>query len=564
MSRAYARARGESGSSRAASPPFRASSLARPSSRRAHRSRPPPITDDSTSRWSHFQGARSVPSRTGAASESGAGAGAGLKPCATYGLRRRAEALRFERTSASAAPGRAGARRYGIRLVAEERELAGGRCRGLGGRGQRLLVGIRRHPRGRGRRRRARLVGHGHLAERDVLGEAARRQAFGRAREQREKRAPRRVRRGGAAREPRGHARAAERALEQAGIRARRAQDDGHLVEADAAARLLEHAARDLDGLAALAGRGEEGDVVGPAEARRCGAALVEREEVAAEAGEIVLPFFLLFLDRDHEAGAGERAQGGERPLVAGRHGGERPRRGGRQRGHEAGLGRRLHGHVEQHERPIDGNPGAARPDGADGRREQRRAIRDPRARQLRVEAPGQLAQVAPGVAERVEGGGVHRAEAQVGQRGGQRARKAAEARDGRDVGQSVRLARVEGDARRHGLGAETRRGRQAAARELERRHPRGELPEAEAVQAERGAPRDGDLAHQLVGRLARRADHQHLARRRARLDKRARRGEADAGVGGDGQGERGGGGHVGPHPLINAATDGVALAALQ
>ena len=49
-----------------------------------------------------------------------------------------------------------------------------------------------------------------------------------------------------------------KRVLEQAEVALRRAHEDRHLVEAHAAARLAQNAPRDLDALAALAGRGEE------------------------------------------------------------------------------------------------------------------------------------------------------------------------------------------------------------------------------------------------------------------------------------------------------------------
>ena len=86
-----------------------------------------------------------------------------------------------------------------------------------------------------------------------------------------------------AAAEPDRDPRAREGVLDEAEVLARRAQEHGHLVEAHAAARLVEHVARDLDGLAALAGGGEEDDVV---------AALVRGrflggEEEAAEASQV-------------------------------------------------------------------------------------------------------------------------------------------------------------------------------------------------------------------------------------------------------------------------------------
>src|SRR5437867_1447137 len=76
--------------------------------------------------------------------------------------------------------------------------------------------------------------------------------------QQREEGAARRMRTSRAAVEPGGDAGAAERMLEESGIALRRADEDRHLVEAHAAARLLQDASRDLDAFTPFAGRGEE------------------------------------------------------------------------------------------------------------------------------------------------------------------------------------------------------------------------------------------------------------------------------------------------------------------
>src|SRR5690606_24456298 len=96
------------------------------------------------------------------------------------------------------------------------------------------------------------------LRERQVLGEAARRQLLALAGEDREERPARGMRPFGAAIEIRLDAGAAERVLEQADVPLRRAQQDRDLVEADTVADFGEDPARDLDAFAPFAGSREE------------------------------------------------------------------------------------------------------------------------------------------------------------------------------------------------------------------------------------------------------------------------------------------------------------------
>ena len=74
-----------------------------------------------------------------------------------------------------------------------------------------------------------------HLTEREIFGEPRRRQLLGGTRQQREKRPPRWMRPPCAAVEPCRHAGAPQRVLEQAEVALRRANEDRHLVEPDAA-----------------------------------------------------------------------------------------------------------------------------------------------------------------------------------------------------------------------------------------------------------------------------------------------------------------------------------------
>src|SRR5207247_3672378 len=120
------------------------------------------------------------------------------------------------------------------------------------------------------------------LSERDVFRESAGGEPFGRAGEQREKSAPRRVGTRRAPREEGGDRGAAQGLLEVGTIIAGRAQEDGHPVEGHAPRGLALDAPRDLDALARLARPRLERD--GGVERReRRGGVL---EEVSLQSGE--------------------------------------------------------------------------------------------------------------------------------------------------------------------------------------------------------------------------------------------------------------------------------------
>ena len=90
-----------------------------------------------------------------------------------------------------------------------------------------------------------------------------------------------------------------------------------------------------------------------------------------------------------------------------------------------------------------------------------------------------------------------------------------------RKVRQRLVGVRIEEGPRRHRLDAEPGRRRQPFAREQRRREPGRQLRQAEAIQAERGAPRPRPLAHEVVGGAARRRHDQHFSGGR-RLEKKA------------------------------------------
>src|SRR5262249_18460147 len=122
-----------------------------------------------------------------------------------------------------------------------------------------------------------------------------RRQTFAAAGEDREKRATRRMRTTRPALEPRagasglvGH-RALQRMFEQPDVSLRRADEHRHLVERDAAPRLLHDPPRDLDAFASFAGRREEPHVPGGLALGR----LRFREQIPTERHEIAVPSLL-------------------------------------------------------------------------------------------------------------------------------------------------------------------------------------------------------------------------------------------------------------------------------
>jgi hypothetical protein len=155
-------------------------------------------------------------------------------------------------------------------------------------RAERLLVGRRDAiAGGRSLRRSAVGVLVGHLAEREVLGEASRREAVGGAAEEREHRASRGIGLARSTGKIGGNVRASQRLLEVRGIGGR-AEQYGDAIEPRAARRFGEHEPGDLDALATLTGRGEDLDLTAVGDRQRRLADLCARvaEEPAVEARE--------------------------------------------------------------------------------------------------------------------------------------------------------------------------------------------------------------------------------------------------------------------------------------
>ena len=258
------------------------------------------------------------------------------------------------------------------------------------------------------------------LAQGEVLGEAAGGQAFVGAREQGEEGTAGGVWTARAALEPGRYAGAGEGVFEQAKVGVRRAQQHGHLVERHAGGRFLQHAPRDLHGLAPFTGRRQHlHRCIERARGRRAG-----REEPRLQPVERAQRWHRRISARHLRAHDGPtRRQGSKRSLVTrghrGAHGGGRARDGA----HEGALGAVRHGHIEpQHV------PGSERT----GRRAQPRgsqphgggAIHGAGPSSLAFHAGEQRRQVGTHVFHRGQRRRVHARLLQLRQRARQRARE--------------------------------------------------------------------------------------------------------------------------------------------
>src|SRR5262249_60753439 len=114
-----------------------------------------------------------------------------------------------------------------------------------------------------------------HLTQRQVLVEALRGQAFDRARQQSHKRPAGGIGTACAAIEVRGNTGSVAGVLEETEILGRRSQKYRHLVEWNAACRLIEYAPDDFDRLTTFSGRREQPNVTGTLPRRRS----IDRED---------------------------------------------------------------------------------------------------------------------------------------------------------------------------------------------------------------------------------------------------------------------------------------------
>ncbi len=239
--------------------------------------------------------------------------------------------------------------------------------------------------RGGRERRRTFFGGVGDLAERQVLGESARRESLGGAGEKGEKRPAGGVGTHAPPREVGGDRSASQRLLEMRAVLERRAEQDRHLIETRAAVGLLLQETRDLHALAAFAGRREDDDVFAGRAGRRVG-----RKEPRLQAGQrgrwrpIVVD----------QLGGGDARR---RALVAERHRDEHVRRPLGEHADELALELASNDHVEEDERLADEIATAVRQGDLDRGSEHARAIGDVHPRKLRLVGGEHLCHVAIG-----------------------------------------------------------------------------------------------------------------------------------------------------------------------
>ena len=391
----------------------------------------------------------------------------------------------------------------GFREEVEQRGLR--RTRGhLGG-------AVGRHPAAPIARRPAAGVEPGHLAEGEVLRETAGREMFRGAGKQRQEGATGGIGNAGAPGEPRPDAGAIERRFQQPGVHAGRPQQHRHPIEGHAAGRLCQDGACDLDRLAPLARRREEGEdrrVRGVAGGRR----IVGREQEAPDAVQQVLGRLAhrsRGLYRPRQA-----PQRRERPIVALRHG--RQRLSGPPGESRHDLERRLvgDGDVEQDEHTVERRARAA--SGAlphDPRRgaTERRAVDEPGVVEKPRVAPREPRDIRAAPVELTGVIEVGIRVAQIAQGRRQRPAEGAELGDRLQVVEPLALRLLEGGVRRHRLHRQAARRSESAAGQVDGCKARRELPQAEPMEPERRAGFRGDIAREVVDRFPGLADEQHL-----------------------------------------------------
>ena len=329
--------------------------------------------------------------------------------------------------------------------------------------------------------RRRRRVKPRHLAEREVLVEAFRREFLARTREQGDEGAPGRIRTPRAAIEVCRRASPLERVLDEAKVLAGAAKADCHFVEANAGFRLVEGAARNLERLACFSGRRKQADIAGPRPRwrRQWG------EDVAPQPSQVGFRVGVVVDTRDRHAFRFERR---DRRFVSGGDGEQRSGRPPAHREREPALGGRRQRHVDHEQRTA--GPASRRP--RIGRRlEQRGTVGDRRSPQLVVDAfqqPGQIRQRVRCGRRRNQRRRRNAGETKFVQCPGERRRKAGHLRHGREIRQLAAAKRVERRPRRHGLGV--RGGACDLSRSANRDGGRAgrELGQTESVQTECGA----------------------------------------------------------------------------
>src|SRR5207237_3358640 len=159
---------------------------------------------------------------------------------------------------------------------------------------------------------------------------------------------------------------------------------------------------------------------------------------------------------------------------------------------------------------------------------EQRGAIDCSRRRELLVETREQLREIRAAKRQRGQAIGVDLREPDFLQRARERARKPRHGRDRLEVRERVFAARIKSRARGDRLGRKVRRGRQLLVGEDRRGKPRGELSEAESVQADRGATRAGNRTREIIRGSAGSGNDQYVAAPGLAVDESTRFGQSE------------------------------------
>ena len=294
----------------------------------------------------------------------------------------------------------------------------------------------------------------------------------------------------------------------QAEVLARRAEEHRHLVEADAAARLVEHVARDLHGLAAFAG-GREEDHVRPAlGARRL---LFRLEQISPQSHQLAVAGLLIDLDV-----FGEPLEWLSGEAVSRRHAHEPCGRAREERLDERALDGGVDRDVHEHDRAAL----------AERRARLEHLARDGEQRG----AVGTAARAELGNSRIVERGQIRTALPRLPDRGRRRIRHAEvlqRAREGRseaghpgnrgEVLELTFLRRLEDGAGGNGVASEAGGRREPQRGEPSRGKTRRELREAEPMHAECRGAVPGKLPRDVVGGASRRRHDQDLVSGRKR-----------------------------------------------
>ena len=364
----------------------------------------------------------------------------------------------------------------------------------------------------------ARALLFGNLRERDILGEAARGEIFGRAGQQRQQRAAAGLGPTRAARKVGGNSGTLERLLQIGRITRALVQQDRDSIEAHAGARLGLDSPRDLDALVHLAGRRDHRNgIVEIALGRR---GVGKQMVLQTDQRTVALALRLSARVRGDAERFFKKARGAR---VAVRNGRENLRRATRERRDELRFERGFDRHIDQQRR--QGNETRRR---LLARRrgsglQHRGTVRQFRGAELRVELLEHRGDRGAARAEVKKAAGGNIVVTDFRERARQCAGEARTIEHRREVIELGSRREMMNRARRNRLRGETGRRREALGG-----HPVGgeqahQPVERHAMDADHRSARRGEFAHQVVGSLAHRRDDQDFGCGRNRLEPFAR-----------------------------------------